>query len=72
MDKKVLPAECMEKGQALLDAIDKLRTELVGYMDSGFKAAGRRTRSALTKVTKAGKPFRASSLEADGGEAEAE
>lgn len=67
MEKKELSADCQEKGKTLLEAIDHLRAELVGYMDSGFKAAGRRTRSALTKVTKAGKPFRAASLEADGG-----
>lgn len=70
MEKKILPEDTKVKGAELLAAIDKLRTELVNYLDSGFKAAGRRTRSALTKVTKAGKPFRASSLEADGGDEE--
>lgn len=70
MDKKILPEDTQTKGKALLDALDKHRAELVNYLDTGFKAAGRRTRSTLTKITQAGKAFRASSLEADGGDEE--
>lgn len=49
----------------LLEAIDNLKGELENYKETGYKAAGRRTRSALTKVTKTGKIFRATSLEVD-------
>ena len=52
-------------GQDLLEKLDLLKGELENYLATGFKAAGRRTRSALTGVTKTGKVFRATSLETD-------
>ena len=58
-------AEVIEPGKVLLESIDNLKGELTNYIETGYKAAGRRTRSALTKVTKAGKVFRATSLEVD-------
>jgi len=65
MDKKPLTGEALEKANALNAALTDLQKELTNYIECGFKAAGRRTRSALTTVTQTGKPFRAASLAAD-------
>lgn len=63
-DRPISP-ELKEAGDAVLAAAKNLVTQLEGYLVSGTKSAGRRTRSALTDVHQLGKPFRKLSLESD-------